>query len=244
MLVEELAEAIGRAHGAALDAVTRALWAAVAAGQIGDEDAARLSAAVEARRLVGRAVGGPKPVGAITLRPMPKPCPDRAAALERSRRWAAAGRMPPAIACRFTPGEQAALAVIVFEVMKRQACALAIGAIAAMAGVSESTVKRALRLARRLGLLSVQERRVSRYRNDTNLVRIVSTAWLLWIDLGGVRTGVHPRPGTNTGSSRRGNGRAVEAPKGLPRRQDRGNGGAPPKPSQVAGSGPGSWPVR
>lgn len=34
MTVEEMAEAIGRAHGTTLDDVTRALWTAVSAGQI------------------------------------------------------------------------------------------------------------------------------------------------------------------------------------------------------------------
>ena len=51
MLIQGMAEAIGRVHGAALDAVTRALWGAVAAGQIGGEDAGRLSEVIEARRM-------------------------------------------------------------------------------------------------------------------------------------------------------------------------------------------------
>lgn len=203
MLFEEMAEAIGRAHGAALDEVARALWAGVATGQIGDEDAALLSTAIEARRPLGRAGGAPRPVRAITLRPKPQRSPDRAEALERSRRWAAAGRMPPGIACKFTPGEQAALAVIAFEVSKRRICDKAIGAIAALAGVSESTVKRAVRVAKALGLLTVQERRLSRYRSDTNIVRIIARAWVSWLDLRGARGGGQPCLGTNTNDSQR-----------------------------------------
>jgi DNA-binding MurR/RpiR family transcriptional regulator len=49
------------------------------------------------------------------------------------------------IAASFTPGEQAALAVVAREVQARQVCVLPIDAIAALAGVSRSTVKNALR---------------------------------------------------------------------------------------------------
>ncbi len=52
MHVEEMADAIGRAHGAALDDVTRSLWAAHAAGQCSDDDATRLSEAIQARRML------------------------------------------------------------------------------------------------------------------------------------------------------------------------------------------------
>jgi hypothetical protein len=204
MHVEDMAEAIGRAQGTALDAVTRALWAAVATGQIDEAQALRLSEAIDARRMLSRGVqaaaGGLLSVGHISRRKLQRP-PDRTEALERCRRWAAAGRMPPAIACKFTHGEQAALAVIALEVTKRKACDMAISAIAALAGVSESTVKRAIRQARALGLLTVQERRLSRYRNDTNIVHIISKAWLSWLDLRGKGGGVQRCTGTNTRDS-------------------------------------------
>lgn len=50
MSIEDMAEMIGRAHGAALDGLTRTLWAGVAAGEVGDDDAARLAEAIQARR--------------------------------------------------------------------------------------------------------------------------------------------------------------------------------------------------
>lgn len=201
MLVEEMAQAIRTCARDALDAVARALWAAHGAGQVTDDEAERLSAVIEARRLQGRSESGPKPIGAITLRPAPQSSPERAEALERSRRWAAAGRMPPAIAAKFTPGEQAALAVVAFEFSKRQFCDKSMREIGDVAGVSASTVKRAIRQARALGLVTVQERRLSRYRNDTNIVRIISKAWLAWIDLRGARGGVQRRTGASTSSS-------------------------------------------
>lgn len=230
MPVEELAAAIRTCARDALDAVARALWAAHGAGQVTDNEAESLSAVIETRRLQGKAESGPKPIGAITLRPASQPCPHRAEARERSRRWAAAGRMPPAIAAKFTPGEQAALAVIAFEFAKRQLCDKSMREIGDVAGVSTSTVKRAIRQARAFGLITVQERRLSRYRNDTNVVRVISKAWLAWIDLRGARGGVQRRTGTNTRSPEKGAQRAPQAdcrartPKRLPkeRRQDRG----------------------
>ena len=230
MHVEDMAEAIGRAHGAALDEVTRALWAGVAAGQIGDEDATRLFEAIESRRLpakVAQAVAGR---GSLPGRGQPprkhqRP-PERSEALERSRRWAAAGRMPPAIACKFTHGEQAALAVIAVEVTKRNACSMAIGAIAALAGVSESTVKRAIRQAKALGLLTVEERRLSRYRNDTNIVRIISKECLSWIELRCSGGGVQRCTGTNTRDSLGGHWRTRQRRKNAAEREPSSHGEA------------------
>lgn len=175
-----------------LDEISKAIWQAYAAGRIQDEAAGELGALLESRRAVGAAVR------AIPVR-CARPRPDPAASKARARRWAASGRLPPRLAQRFTPGEQAALAVICWEIQKRGSCSLAIGAVAALAGVSVSTVKRALRAARAAGLIQVQERRVSRYRSETNVVRIVSAEWLSWLRIGGEGGGGQRRPGTNTG---------------------------------------------
>ncbi len=99
----------------------------------------------------------------------------------------AAGRPPggfsPAIAAKFTPGEQAALSLVAAETARRGDCRLAIEHIAAVAGVSRSTVKAAIRQARRLGLITVEERRITGFRNDTNVVRIISPEWMAWLRL-------------------------------------------------------------
>lgn len=55
--------------------------------------------------------------------------------------------------------------------------------IAAIAGVAETTVRNALREARQLGLVTVEERRVTGFRNDTDVVRIVSAEWSAWLRL-------------------------------------------------------------
>jgi len=103
--------------------------------------------------------------------------------MERRRRWAASGALPPALAARFTLAEIAVLAVIAAEVFRHGACTLVIGHIAALAGVSETTVRNALRAARGLGLLTIEERRLTAWRNAPNVVRLVSREWLAWLRL-------------------------------------------------------------
>ncbi|MGU3664573.1 hypothetical protein ACLBX9_30015 [Methylobacterium sp. A49B] len=103
--------------------------------------------------------------------------------MERHRRWAASGRLPPAIAVRFTLAEQAVLALVAAETARRKDCRLSIENMAAVAGVCRSTVKNAIREARQFGLLTVEERQITGFRNDTNVLRIISPEWQGWIRL-------------------------------------------------------------
>lgn len=80
-------------------------------------------------------------------------------------------------------GEAAALAVISNQVVKRGVCDLCNEAVAALAGVSVSTVKRAVRAARVLGVIEVRERSMSRYRSVSNLIRIKDAGWAAWLRL-------------------------------------------------------------
>lgn len=96
---------------------------------------------------------------------------------------AAGGYLPPKFALAFTPGEQAVLAVVAPEVGKRGKCTLAIGHIAALAGVCATLVKRTLRQARLLGIVAIKERRLSRSRNDTNVVTVANPEWSAWLRL-------------------------------------------------------------
>lgn len=109
--------------------------------------------------------------------------PRTPASVERRRSLASQGWFPPAIAARFTVGEQAALAVIAQEVARHGACRFFIEKIAALAGVTRSTVKRALKEAHGLGLIRIEERRLTGWRNDANVVTIVDPAWLAWLRL-------------------------------------------------------------
>ena len=75
--------------------------------------------------------------------------------MERRRRWAASGRLPPGLAARFTLAEQVVLALVAAEVARQGDCRLAIDNLAAVAGASRSTVKNAIREAVRLALEAV-----------------------------------------------------------------------------------------
>lgn len=103
--------------------------------------------------------------------------------MEAARSVGAAGRLAPTLAARFTPGEIAVLAVVAAEVCRCGDCQLAVGYLAATAGVSETLVRNALREARALSLVTLEERRVKAWRNDTNVVRIVSAEWSGWLKL-------------------------------------------------------------
>ena len=181
----QLEATISRAQGAALDAVTRALWAAHAAGQCNDDEVTRLDAAIQARRLLERttqgAVDGQGPLkAALPRRKLQRP-PVRSVAIERRRRLAASGPMPPALARRFTTGELAALRIVADEVQTQGRCELCLDAIAARAGVCRALAKRALRQAHRLGMLEIRERRRAGAKSLTNVVTVVDREWLTWL---------------------------------------------------------------
>ncbi|TXN32740.1 helix-turn-helix domain-containing protein [Methylobacterium sp. WL119] len=177
--IRRQAEAAPRA---ALPAVTAALWKVFGEGHLSETEAEALSGLIEARQLTERPTelhqrSTDAPRKAVGSRPRTD------GSMARRRRWAASGRLPPALAAQFTLAEQSVLAVVAVEVAKRGDCRLAVGHIAAVAGVSETMVRNALREARRLGHVTVEERRVARFRNDTNVVCVVSREWMAWLRL-------------------------------------------------------------
>src|ERR1700712_4067093 len=161
MIYEEIRQAVMAAPRERLPELSAALWKGFAAGTVTETEAEELSLAIEARKAIG-ATQSPasdvRQLGRTIPARKPQRPPVRSVAIERRRCWAAAGRMPPKIAAHFTLGEQAALAVVAVEVTKRSTRMLAVGAIAALAGVSETTVRRALRQAKMLGFVTVEER--------------------------------------------------------------------------------------
>src|SRR5215217_1894095 len=110
--------------------------------------------------------------------------PRSSASMERRRSWAAAGRLPPALAARFTLAEVSVLAVVAVEVAKQGECTLTLEHIAALAGVCRKTVKNALREAQGLGFVRIEERRLTAWRSAPNRVTITSPEWLSWLRLG------------------------------------------------------------
>ena len=186
MFANEIRRAVEAAPRVKLPEVAALLWRAYGDGQVTEAEAEALSNLIEVRKTPPATPTVPRrTVGA-------RPRTD--ASLERRRRWAASGRLPPQLAARFTQAEVAVLAVVAVEVRKHGGCTLARGHIAALAGVSDSTVKRALRAARDAGLLNVEVRRVSAFRNDTNVVTIASREWTAWLRLlsSGVGVGEDP----------------------------------------------------
>ena len=103
--------------------------------------------------------------------------------MERRRRWAASGLLPPALAARFTLAETAVLAVVAAEALRHGRCTLVLEHIAALAGVCRKTVKNALKEAQRHGLLGIEERRLSAWRNAPNVVTITSREWSSWLKM-------------------------------------------------------------
>jgi DNA-binding transcriptional ArsR family regulator len=193
MVAAEIRRAIEGCARGELPGVTALLWRAFGDGRVSEAEAESLSALIESRTLA--------PLPAERARPRVGSRPRSGESMGRRRRWAASGRMPPAIAARFTLAEQAALAVVAAEVTQRGSCRLTVGHIAAAAGISESTVRNAIRVARLAGLVTVEERRVARHRNDTNVVRIVSPEWTSWLRFTRAGGGCKTPQGTSTDCS-------------------------------------------
>jgi hypothetical protein len=186
MFTEMLAEAIGSAGSLArCDEIGPMLWQAVAAGQIGDDEAQALAERLEAqrKRLRPSATALGVAMGRKSLFPKRRPQrrPERSELIERQRRTAFSGPMPPSLASRFTLCELAVLAVVAREIEQRGACGLCVDAIAALAGTSRRLVQSAIRLAHDTGLLLVQERRRHGNRNLPNRITMLSREWFAWI---------------------------------------------------------------
>jgi hypothetical protein len=164
MLADQFTAAAAAARNThAVDEIARLTWRAHAEGQLVDIEAEAISEALQARRAVfatRRTTSRSRPALGLPW-PAKRPrSPDRQASLERRRRQAMSGVVPAKIAASFTMAELAVLTVIARQCQRTGVCTLHIDAIAALAGVSRTTVQNALRQARLLGLILVKERRI------------------------------------------------------------------------------------
>src|ERR671911_1588593 len=165
---DHITAAISAANAPELDQLVKAITAAWAAGTLDDDAFSAAYAAAHRRRadLKGKPPGLPLQGGQGVAPPRrsifpprrPQKSPDRRRSIERRRRLAASGPMPPALAARFTTGEQAVLRIVADEVREHGQCDYSLDEIAARAGVCRTLAKRTLRLATRHGLLRVTER--------------------------------------------------------------------------------------
>ena len=168
-----------------LPELSAALWKAFGAGMVSEDDAQALAELIEARKALGKIPGLLGAVRKASVGSRPR----SSESLERRRRWTASGWLPPQLAARFTMGEAAVLSVVASEVSRNGRCTLPIGAIAGMAGVGKTTVRTALQQAKGLGILTVEEHRLTAFRNAPNTVCIISAEWTTWLRLAVRRVG-------------------------------------------------------
>src|SRR4051812_46428433 len=101
MFVHQFEAAIAAASSTSLVEISKSIWQALNAGALSEEDAGRLSEAIHARQAVAKATQ--QPVGGQPRRPTIFPPrkvqrpPVRFVAIERRRRLAASGPLPPAL---------------------------------------------------------------------------------------------------------------------------------------------------
>ncbi|WP_174804959.1 hypothetical protein [Methylobacterium oxalidis] len=152
-----------------------------------EAEAEELSGLIELRKAVGAAQTLTGSAYVKLRSPLPRKIqrpPVRSVAIERRRRLAASGPMPPALAARFTTGEAAVLRIVGDECRDKGRCVLPLDAIAARAGVGRTTAQNALRLARRLGMIEIEERRLTGAKNLPNRVTVIDREWRQWLTRG------------------------------------------------------------
>lgn len=167
-----------------LDHIVQLAYRALSEGVISEADTEVALDAIEARRKIFRDHRAARSFPAAGEPRKANRSPDKQRSIERRRGIAQEGMMPRGVACRFTTGEVAVLSIIAREVQARGRCEMPQDKIAALAGVCRSLVRRAIRLARHLGLITVTERRRRGQKNDTNVVTIISAEWLAWLKSG------------------------------------------------------------
>lgn len=202
MFVEEIERAVVGAQRAALPELARVLWKGHAAGVINDDDAQRIAELIEARKSPAL-----QRQHAVALQRRTGSRPRSSESMERRRRWVASGWLPPQLACRFTMAECAVLATIATEVARHAQCAMPLDKIAAIAGVSRSTVKTALRQAKALGLLSIEHRPDRPFKHLSNVIRITSPEWQAWLSMRRSSQGVKASPPTQIHHDSNGRGK-------------------------------------
>jgi hypothetical protein len=195
----DLLTAIGGTKSlATLDGFARTVWQRWGAKEVTDEQAQSFAEAIEARKREVRGVdtvaqraphvaAQAKGQGRLSHFPPKRkaaPSPDRRASIERRRTLAASGPMPPQLASQFTTGELAVLRLVADEVRTKRHCTLTLGELAARAGVGITTARNAIHEAAGNGYLTIEERRRDKRPNLSNVVRVVSREWLIWIERG------------------------------------------------------------
>jgi hypothetical protein len=164
----------------AIRELERVIYRTAWPNHIDDATAGELGEILHAKRKVLEAAP-PRLVGFTKARPKLQRSPDKQASIERRRRLAACWPLPPRLAGHFTLSEQAALRVVADDLKRHGICTKFVTQIAAIAGTCRTVVKNALRKARALRLLTVEERRRCGQRSLTNVVKFLCQSWRQWI---------------------------------------------------------------
>lgn len=191
MFADHIKTALSTARGRALDDVSRVIWKGLAEGLLSDDEAQAFAEQLHARRMAGSASrGSSAPTGGIgrpaSIFPARRPQRPRlrAVSIERRRRLASSGPLPPSLACRFTVGELACLRIVGDEWRGKGACRLTLGEVAARAGVCRKLAQNTMRRAARMGLLAIEERRLKGRPNLPNVLVVVCREWSAWLHRG------------------------------------------------------------
>jgi hypothetical protein len=178
-----------------LDNAARRIWEVYGLGRIGDDEATFLAECVERRRPPRHHWSSDKPIGRLAgvissrfPKRRPQRSPDRAASRNRRRLLGGSSGLPDTIRHHYSEGERAVLYVIAAEVKRCGVCDRSLDELAARAGTGRTTAQNALRAARDLRHVTIEHRPVPGQKNRTNVVRIVSVEWLIWL-----RRGPHTR---------------------------------------------------
>jgi hypothetical protein len=89
------------------------------------------------------------------------------------------------LAAKFTQGELAVLKVVADEVRSHGGCDRSYDELAARAGCCRTLARRAVRLAGRMGLLSIEMRPRPGRKHLTNILRVIDPSWRAWLRIGG-----------------------------------------------------------
>lgn len=191
MLADHITVALQMARGQTmLDEIGRTIWGGMAEGMLSEEEAQRFADQLETlRRGEGISIPAGEPERRLSRHSIFPPrrkqtAPDRRISLARRRRLASSGPVPPSLAAHFTTGELAVLRIIGDEWREKGACVRTLAEIAARAGVSRTTTQNAIRQARAMGMLKVEERRVRGAKNLPNKITVCCDEWKTWLTRG------------------------------------------------------------
>ena len=186
---------IGRAAITDLDGLAAKIWDDWAKGQITDDAAERLQAAIQRRRAgsATRVAGTAKRAAYDAVKRSTRRAnnADKVLRAEKRRRVAHCGALPGYLAQSFTTAENAALAIIIAQIRAKGSCDLFIACIAARAGCCDRVVQNAIQHAERLGLIKIQRRARKGQSHLSNIISLLNADLKSWVARGNTHKQLH-----------------------------------------------------